>query len=54
MFDGDSPGKNAAKRALSIVLPELKTGSVDIGFVFFPQGYDPDSYIRANGTKAFV
>tara|TARA_A100001011_G_scaffold102022_1_gene107503 strand:- start:561 stop:2372 length:1812 start_codon:yes stop_codon:yes gene_type:complete len=53
MFDGDSPGKNAAKRALSIVLPELKTGSVDIGFVFFPQGYDPDSYIRANGTKAF-
>ena len=50
-FDGDAAGRKAAWRALENsleVLPEQK----EIGFVFLPEGDDPDSFVRRNGTTA--
>ena len=51
-FDGDNAGRKAAWRALENsleALPEQKS----IGFVFLPQGEDPDSYVRVQGRDAF-
>lgn len=51
-FDGDNAGRKAAWRALENsleALPEQKS----IGFVFLPQGEDPDSFVRTRGTAAF-
>ena len=51
-FDGDNAGRKAAWRALENsleALPEQKS----IGFVFLPDGEDPDSYVRSQGTEAF-
>ncbi len=51
-FDGDNAGRKAAWRALENsleALPEQKS----IGFVFLPQGEDPDSFVRTQGTAAF-
>ena len=51
-FDGDAAGRKAAWRALENsleALPEQKS----IGFVFLPDGEDPDSYVRSSGTEAF-
>lgn len=51
-FDGDQAGQNAARRALEGSLPHLVDGK-QVGFVFFPQGDDPDSFIRREGKEAF-
>ena len=51
-FDGDNAGRKAAWRALENsleALPEQKS----IGFVFLPDGEDPDSFVRSHGTEAF-
>ena len=51
-FDGDAAGRKAAWRALENsleVLPEKKS----IGFVFLPEGDDPDSFVRQHGSEAF-
>ncbi len=51
-FDGDNAGRKAAWRALENsleALPDQKT----IGFVFLPEGHDPDSYVREFGKDAF-
>ena len=51
-FDGDNAGRKAAWRALENsleALPEQKT----IGFVFLPEGDDPDSFVREHGREAF-
>lgn len=51
-FDGDAAGRKAAWRALENsleVLPEQK----GIGFVFLPEGDDPDSFVRRNGNESF-
>ncbi len=51
-FDGDNAGRKAAWRALENsleALPEQKS----IGFVFLPDGEDPDSFVRSQGTEAF-
>jgi len=51
-FDGDNAGRKAAWRALENsleALPEQKS----IGFVFLPEGDDPDSYVRNHGAVAF-
>ena len=51
-FDGDNAGRKAAWRALENsleALPEQKS----IGFVFLPDGEDPDSFVRTQGTEAF-
>jgi DNA primase len=51
-FDGDAAGRRAAWRALETVLPLLKEGR-RAGFLFLPQGQDPDSLVRAEGPAVF-
>ena len=51
-FDGDSAGRKAAWRALENSLEALADNK-RLGFVFLPQGDDPDSYIRTHGKDEF-
>lgn len=51
-FDGDSAGRQAAWRALEASFGHLNEG-LDVGFVFLPEGEDPDSLIRKEGSKQF-
>lgn len=50
-FDGDNAGRKAALRAMERVLPWFEEGK-DIAFLFFPEGEDPDSFIRQQGADA--
>ena len=50
-FDGDNAGRRAAWRAVDRILPHLAPGH-SARVVFLPEGEDPDSLIRAQGTKA--
>jgi len=52
-FDGDAAGKQAAWRGLESSLPHLNSG-LDAGFIFLPDGHDPDSLVREEGSEAFV
>lgn len=52
-FDGDTAGRNAARRALQIALP-LMDDQINIRFLFLPQGEDPDSLIRKEGKEKFM
>ena len=52
-FDGDQAGRTAAKRALDTMLPFL-SDEFSIRFLFLPDGHDPDSLIRDEGTDAFL
>ncbi len=47
-----APGRDAAWRALEVALPVLRDG-LQIGFLFLPDGEDPDSIVRAEGADAF-
>ncbi len=51
-FDGDRAGKQAAWRALESALPTLQDGR-QVGFLFLPDGEDPDSLVRGEGEAAF-
>ncbi|RBH54414.1 MULTISPECIES: DNA primase [Pseudomonas] len=51
-FDGDQAGRNAAWRALEATLGSLQDGR-RARFLFLPEGEDPDTLIRAEGTDAF-
>ena len=51
-FDGDAAGRKAAWRALESTLPSLQDGR-RARFLFLPDGEDPDSLVRAEGTDAF-
>ena len=51
-FDGDRAGKKAARRALENSLPLLVDGK-QLGFLFLPDGEDPDSYVREHGKNGF-
>jgi len=51
-FDGDAAGRRAAWRALENSLTQLVDGK-QVGFLFLPDGEDPDSYVRAQGKTAF-
>lgn len=51
-FDGDEAGRKAAKRALSTTLPVIKDGQ-EARFLFLPDGEDPDSLVRKEGSEAF-
>ncbi len=51
-FDGDNAGRKAAWRALENCLPTLQDGK-QIGFVFLPEGEDPDSFVRTQGLDAW-
>lgn len=52
-FDGDRAGRAAAWKALQVSLPEMQDGR-QVGFLFLPEGEDPDSIIRAEGQDAFI
>jgi len=52
-FDGDRAGRKAAWRALENALPQVREGR-QIRFVFLPEGQDPDSFVNAQGTDAFL
>ena len=51
-FDGDQAGRNAAWRALEATLPSLQDGR-KARFLFLPEGEDPDTLVRSEGTDAF-
>jgi DNA primase len=51
-FDGDNAGRRAAWRALENSLTQLQDGK-RIGFLFLPQGEDPDTYVRQHGKPGF-
>ncbi|ANC01389.1 DNA primase [Pseudomonas putida] len=51
-FDGDQAGRKAAWRALEATLPNLQDGR-RARFLFLPEGEDPDTLVRAEGTDAF-
>lgn len=49
VFDGDAAGINAAKRSL----PLLCRNNFKAKLLVLPEGEDPDSYLRKNGSEAF-
>ncbi|RDE19880.1 DNA primase [Motiliproteus coralliicola] len=51
-FDGDNAGRQAAQRALETALPLMEDGR-QAKFLFLPDGEDPDSMVRSEGTEAF-
>jgi DNA primase len=52
-FDGDKAGREAALRAMKICLPQMKEGR-RVRFTLLPEGSDPDSLVRTEGTGAFL
>lgn len=48
-YDGDEPGQMAALRALDILQQEAVPGRV----IRFPEGLDPDDFIRQKGAEGF-
>ena len=52
-YDGDKAGRRAAWRALETSLPLIRDGR-RAGFMFIPDGYDPDSFVREHGAQAFT
>lgn len=52
-FDGDRAGREAAWRALTNSLPLMRDGR-QIGFLFLPEGEDPDSLVRKEGREGFM
>ncbi len=52
-FDGDEAGRKAAYRAVDTALPLLEPGK-SLGFLFLPQGQDPDDLIAHEGRGAFA
>lgn len=51
-FDGDRAGRDAALRALSHSIPQIKDNR-EIRFMFLPDGEDPDTQVRQVGAEAF-
>ena len=51
-FDGDAAGRRAGWRALESVLPRMKDGRQAF-FLFLPDGEDPDTIVRKEGSAAF-
>ncbi len=52
-FDGDRAGREAAWRALEIVLPVLHEGR-HAAFMFLPEGEDPDTLVQKEGKERFL
>jgi len=52
-FDGDAAGRKAAFRALEAALPCMEDGR-QARFLFLPEGEDPDSAVRKEGTARFL
>lgn len=51
-FDGDAAGRQAARRALETALAQMEDGR-QARFLFLPEGEDPDSLVRSEGTEQF-
>jgi DNA primase len=51
-FDGDRAGRQAAWRAVESVLPRMRDGR-QAHFLFLPEGEDPDTLIRQEGSVGF-
>jgi DNA primase len=51
-FDGDAAGRKAARRALEATLPVI-ADTKRASFLLLPEGEDPDSLIKAQGSHAF-
>ena len=51
-FDGDRAGRDAAWKALQTALPVMREGR-EARFLFLPDGEDPDTLIRKEGSEAF-
>ncbi|CAH1043592.1 DNA primase [Halomonas sp. TD01] len=51
-FDGDRAGRQAATRALETALPQMIDGR-EARFLFLPEGDDPDTLVRREGSDAF-
>ena len=51
-FDGDRAGRDAGWKALNTALPLMREGR-EARFLFLPDGEDPDTLIRKEGTAAF-
>lgn len=51
-FDGDRAGRDAAWKAMQVALPEMQDGR-QLGFLFLPDGEDPDTVVREEGGEAF-
>jgi len=49
-FDGDRAGRAAAWKALQNMLPHMHDGR-QVGFVFLPEGEDPDSMARRSAAQ---
>ncbi len=49
LYDGDAAGIKAALRGIDLILEE----GLNVKVVLFPNGQDPDSYVRTVGTTAF-
>jgi len=52
-FDGDRAGRAAAWRALEHALALMSDGR-QVGFLFLPEGEDPDTFVRVQGPEAFL
>jgi len=52
-FDGDRAGRKAAWRALTQALPLIRDGR-QIKFLFLPEGEDPDTVVRKEGSAGFA
>lgn len=51
-FDGDTAGRKAAKRAMTLSLPLIEDQR-KVSFLFLPDGEDPDSLVKKFGKQAF-
>lgn len=51
-YDGDKAGQRAAWRALETTLPLIRD-TRQAGFIFIPEGHDPDSFVREQGPEYF-
>ena len=51
-FDGDRAGRDAGWKALQVALPEMQDGR-QVGFLFLPDGEDPDTIVRSEGKEEF-
>ena len=51
-FDGDRAGRGAAWKAVESILPRMREGRQAF-FLFLPEGEDPDSIVRKEGTAGF-
>ncbi|MFT6331962.1 MAG: DNA primase [Lentimonas sp.] len=50
-LDGDMAGKNAMRRVVNLILPQINSKSL-IRFALLPNGVDPDDFVKKNGRAA--